>query len=209
MLGVRCCGGEECSSSVIDLSTPDTLHRDFHNWLNGIDPSTHHHHEIPANSPISSQESPKSSSSEDNPPPVPKTPITDGRKNRRKGTNLYGRPYCPGRPLSMAERTRIIELHSSGMKVNAISKSLCISHGCVSKIISRFRATGILLPASSPEQGKSRKRKPDSESPDYNSGYNMAMHDSNGNEYVAQQCYPYPIAMPNDSQILYDYSMSL
>uniref|UniRef100_A0A1I7W7P5 Paired domain-containing protein n=1 Tax=Heterorhabditis bacteriophora TaxID=37862 RepID=A0A1I7W7P5_HETBA len=61
----------------------------------------------------------------------------DGRKARRKGTNLYGRPYCPGRPLSMEERTRIIELHMSGMKVNAISKALCISHGCVSKIISR------------------------------------------------------------------------
>ncbi|VDO85514.1 unnamed protein product [Heligmosomoides polygyrus] len=54
------------------------------------------------------------------------------------GTNLYGRPYCPGRPLSMAERRRIIDLHMSGMKVNAISKSLCISHGCVSKIISRY-----------------------------------------------------------------------
>ncbi|VDK45720.1 unnamed protein product [Cylicostephanus goldi] len=67
----------------------------------------------------------------------------DIRKPRRKGeltlgTNLYGRPYCPGRPLSMAERRRIIELHMSGMKVNAISKTLCISHGCVSKIISRY-----------------------------------------------------------------------
>ncbi|VDM52474.1 unnamed protein product [Angiostrongylus costaricensis] len=54
------------------------------------------------------------------------------------GTNLYGRPYCPGRPLSMVERRRIIDLHMSGMKVNAISKALCISHGCVSKIISRL-----------------------------------------------------------------------
>ncbi|CAJ0937619.1 unnamed protein product, partial [Mesorhabditis belari] len=80
----------------------------------------------------------------------------DGRKARRKGggTNLYGRPYCPGRPLSMLERTQIIELHLAGMKVNAISKTLCISHGCVSKIISRYRTTGILSPASSPEQRK-------------------------------------------------------
>ncbi|CAJ0579749.1 unnamed protein product, partial [Mesorhabditis spiculigera] len=77
--------------------------------------------------------------------------------NFNGGTNLYGRPYCPGRPLSMLERTRIIELHLAGMKVNAISKTLCISHGCVSKIISRYRATGILSPASSPEQRKVNK----------------------------------------------------
>uniref|UniRef100_A0A8R1EJM9 Paired domain-containing protein n=1 Tax=Caenorhabditis japonica TaxID=281687 RepID=A0A8R1EJM9_CAEJA len=70
--------------------------------------------------------------------PAQQTSSLDGRKNRKKGTNLYGRPYCPGRPLSMEERTRIIQLHSNGMKVNAISKSLCISHGCVSKIISRW-----------------------------------------------------------------------
>uniref|UniRef100_A0A0N4W5K9 Paired domain-containing protein n=1 Tax=Haemonchus placei TaxID=6290 RepID=A0A0N4W5K9_HAEPC len=35
-------------------------------------------------------------------------------------------------------RRQIIDLHMSGMKVNAISKALCISHGCVSKIISRY-----------------------------------------------------------------------
>lgn len=54
-----------------------------------------------------------------------------------RGTNLYGRPYCPGRPLSMDERAQIINLFHAGMKVNAISKRLCISHGCVSKIITR------------------------------------------------------------------------
>lgn len=54
------------------------------------------------------------------------------------GMNSYGRPYCPGRPLSMKERNQIIELYNNGIKVNAISKQLCISHGCVSKIISRF-----------------------------------------------------------------------
>ncbi|KJH46546.1 paired box' domain protein [Dictyocaulus viviparus] len=88
----------------------------------------------------------------------------DVRKPRRKGTNLYGRPYCPGRPLSMVERRRIIDLHMSGMKVNAISKALCISHGCVSKIISRYRQTGILSPASSPEQRRTRRKKNESPS---------------------------------------------
>ena len=66
-----------------------------------------------------------------------KIPITG------RGTNLYGRPYCPGRPLCMEERHRIITLFQAGMKVNAISKELCISHGCVSKIITRYRETGV------------------------------------------------------------------
>ncbi|KAF8373974.1 npax-3 [Pristionchus pacificus] len=87
---------------------------------------------------------------------------TDLRRAKKKGTNLYGRPYCPGRPLSMKERLQIIEYHSSGMKVNAISKSLCISHGCVSKIITRYRLTGVLTPVSSPEHRKQRRRKGDS-----------------------------------------------
>ncbi|KAI6181060.1 Paired domain-containing protein [Aphelenchoides besseyi] len=68
-----------------------------------------------------------------------------------RGTNLYGRPYCPGRPLSMDERYQIIQLFHAGMKVNAISKQLCISHGCVSKIITRFRETGLLIPSSHAE----------------------------------------------------------
>ncbi|GMS93472.1 hypothetical protein PENTCL1PPCAC_15647, partial [Pristionchus entomophagus] len=86
---------------------------------------------------------------------------TDLRRAKKKGTNLYGRPYCPGRPLSMKERLQIIEYHSSGMKVNAISKNLCISHGCVSKIITRYRLTGVLTPVSSPEHRKQRRRKTD------------------------------------------------
>uniref|UniRef100_A0A915DXG4 Uncharacterized protein n=1 Tax=Ditylenchus dipsaci TaxID=166011 RepID=A0A915DXG4_9BILA len=69
--------------------------------------------------------------------------ITKGR-----GTNLYGRQYCPGRPLSLEERSKIINLFHAGMKVNAIAKQLCISHGCVSKIITRFRETGLLMPSS-------------------------------------------------------------
>ncbi|KAL3082924.1 hypothetical protein niasHS_010726 [Heterodera schachtii] len=68
-----------------------------------------------------------------------------------RGTNLYGRSYCPGRPLSMEERAQIIHLFHGGMKVNAISKQLCISHGCVSKIITRFRETGNLMPSSHSE----------------------------------------------------------
>lgn len=53
------------------------------------------------------------------------------------GTNLYGRFYCPGRPLDMGVREEIIRLFQQNMKVNQISKILKISHGCVSKIIKR------------------------------------------------------------------------
>ncbi|EYB83985.1 hypothetical protein Y032_0325g2552 [Ancylostoma ceylanicum] len=133
----------------------------------------------------------------------------DVRKPRRKGTNLYGRPYCPGRPLSMAERRRIIELHMSGMKVNAISKTLCISHGCVSKIISRYRQTGILSPASSPEQRRTRRKKnesPPAESQEYKPEFK---HDYSHPEYVthdfrvhyAAQPHPAEMAMPHYTMI--------
>lgn len=54
------------------------------------------------------------------------------------GTNLYGRFYCPGRPLDMGVREEIIRLFQQNMKVNQISKILKISHGCVSKIIKRL-----------------------------------------------------------------------
>uniref|UniRef100_A0A0M3K4M1 Paired domain-containing protein n=1 Tax=Anisakis simplex TaxID=6269 RepID=A0A0M3K4M1_ANISI len=73
------------------------------------------------------------------------------RSNKGTGTNLYGRPYCPGRPLSMEDRGRIIELHKNGKKVNAISKELCISHGCVSKIISSVEPG-----AASPKKDKKK-----------------------------------------------------
>uniref|UniRef100_A0A914HH57 Paired domain-containing protein n=1 Tax=Globodera rostochiensis TaxID=31243 RepID=A0A914HH57_GLORO len=86
--------------------------------------------------------------------PIPGTRIRRKRnvdKASGRGTNLYGRSYCPGRPLSMEERAQIIHLFHGGMKVNAISKQLCISHGCVSKIITRFRETGNLMPSSHSE----------------------------------------------------------
>ncbi|KAI6220043.1 Protein gooseberry [Aphelenchoides fujianensis] len=60
------------------------------------------------------------------------------REPSGRGTNLYGRPYCPGRPLSMDERYQIIQLFHAGMKVNAISKQL-------------FRETGLLIPSSHAE----------------------------------------------------------
>ncbi|KAE9419114.1 hypothetical protein Angca_002273, partial [Angiostrongylus cantonensis] len=157
---------EHCTRSIhcsclIDLSSPATIERDFYAWLNGMAPSVSNTYYPSSEAPRLTTEVP-----EDN-DVLPENVIDsakreDVRKPRRKGTNLYGRPYCPGRPLSMVERRRIIDLHMSGMKVNAISKALCISHGCVSKIISRYRQTGILSPASSPEQRRTRRKKNES-----------------------------------------------
>ncbi|CAL2041177.1 unnamed protein product [Caenorhabditis brenneri] len=205
MLEVHCCDHEQCGSSVIDLSTPHTLQRDFNNWLNGIEiPNTYESQQN--DSPSSADEA----GSKTSPPnTVQPNNSQDGRKNRKKGTNLYGRPYCPGRPLSMEERTRIIQLHNDGMKVNAISKSLCISHGCVSKIISRFRATGVLLPACSPEQRKSRKRKSSMEGSQLEQSFIpvfVAMQDANGNEYL-NEYYSIPVSQTDGSG--YDYPNSL
>ncbi|EFO92169.1 CRE-NPAX-3 protein [Caenorhabditis remanei] len=218
MIDAHCCDPEQCGSSVIDISTPHTLQRDFNNWLNGI--------EVPNS--YESQQCDSSSSADDSgsktssPNPMQSNTSQDGRKNRKKGirtqrdpsftssgTNLYGRPYCPGRPLSMEERTRIIQLHNNGMKVNAISKSLCISHGCVSKIISRFRATGVLLPACSPEQRKSRKRKSSMEGSSMEQSFIpvfVSMQDANGNEYL-NEYYSLPVNQ-NDSSG-YDYPVSI
>ncbi|CAI2351149.1 unnamed protein product [Caenorhabditis sp. 36 PRJEB53466] len=207
MIDVHCCDHEQCASSVIDLSTPDTLQRDFNNWLNGIEVPTSYESQPNESSPAHYESGSKTSSP--SLPSISNTSSSDGRKSRKKGTNLYGRPYCPGRPLSMEERTRIIQLHNSGMKVNAISKSLCISHGCVSKIISRFRATGVLLPACSPEQRKSRKRKSSMEASSMEQGFIpvfVSMHDANGNEYLSEY---YSLPVSSNDGVGYDYTVSL
>ncbi|CAA97441.2 Paired domain-containing protein [Caenorhabditis elegans] len=205
MLDVHCCDHEQCGSSVIDLSTPHTLQRDFNNWLNGIEvPNSYESQQSDSSSSVD-----ESGSKTSSPTSMQQNPSQDGRKNRKKGTNLYGRPYCPGRPLSMEERTRIIQLHNNGMKVNAISKSLCISHGCVSKIISRFRATGVLLPACSPEQRKSRKRKSSMEGSAMEQSFIpvfVSMQDANGNEYLNEY---YSIPVGNNDGSGYDYPVSI
>uniref|UniRef100_A0A0N5B7J4 Paired domain-containing protein n=1 Tax=Strongyloides papillosus TaxID=174720 RepID=A0A0N5B7J4_STREA len=130
------------------------------------------------------------------------------RNNHRRtsGTNLYGRPYCPGRPLSMSERCRIIELHRQGMKVNAISKALCVSHGCVSKIISRFRETGLLSPFSNSENRRNRKGMKNSNNNLNNNNNNnnkIAIVDKNVNRSLQDSCdtFVIPSNIPSDRQI--------
>ncbi|KAI6211165.1 Paired box protein Pax-2-B [Aphelenchoides besseyi] len=66
-------------------------------------------------------------------------------------TNQLGRTYNPGLPLSLNERQHIVNLFTSGWKICDISKSMQITHSCVSKILNRFRATGSVKPKDAKE----------------------------------------------------------
>ncbi|KAI6221299.1 Npax-2 [Aphelenchoides fujianensis] len=73
------------------------------------------------------------------------------RTARNSGTNQLGRTYNPGLPLSLDERQHIINLFSAGWKICDISKTLQITHSCVSKILNRFRVTGDVRPKDAKE----------------------------------------------------------
>ncbi|KAK5975661.1 PAX (Paired box) transcription factor [Trichostrongylus colubriformis] len=62
--------------------------------------------------------------------------------------NQLGGFFVNGRPLPMALRVRIIELHHSGIRPCDISRQLRISHGCVSKILSRYVEKGSIEPGT-------------------------------------------------------------
>uniref|UniRef100_A0AC35F8R3 Paired domain-containing protein n=1 Tax=Panagrolaimus sp. PS1159 TaxID=55785 RepID=A0AC35F8R3_9BILA len=74
------------------------------------------------------------------------TTCSEDERQTRVGKNQLGGFYANGRPLPSTLREKIIELSTSGVKPCQISRQLRISHGCVSKILSKFRDTGSIRP---------------------------------------------------------------
>lgn len=64
------------------------------------------------------------------------------------GVNQLGGVFVNGRPLPDGVRKRIVELAIMGVRPCDISRQLLVSHGCVSKILTRFYETGSIRPGS-------------------------------------------------------------
>ncbi|CAB3400994.1 unnamed protein product [Caenorhabditis bovis] len=157
---------------IIDLSTPETLERDFYAWLRS-DPSTtktlapqvfthteNYYQEISeynsyqqyySYTESSESGSPSSLSCSSLDYEVPPPPQHEKDVARSSGRNQLGRTYSPGLPLSMNEREEIVKLFQNGWKICDISKRLCVTHSCVSKILNRYRQTGSVKPKDAKE----------------------------------------------------------
>ena len=61
--------------------------------------------------------------------------------------NQLGGHYTTGTPLSRELRAHIIELSRQGLRQSDISRCTKVTHGCVSKLLTRYRETGEVNPA--------------------------------------------------------------
>ncbi len=62
--------------------------------------------------------------------------------------NQLGGIFVNGRPLPDHVRRQIVGLALNGIRPCDISRKLLVSHGCVSKILTRFYETGSIRPGS-------------------------------------------------------------
>ena len=62
--------------------------------------------------------------------------------------NQLGGVFVNGRPLPLRVRMKIVELAHQGIRPCDISRQLKISHGCVSKILSRYSESGSVMPGT-------------------------------------------------------------
>ncbi|MCP9262495.1 Paired box protein 9 [Dirofilaria immitis] len=62
--------------------------------------------------------------------------------------NQLGGAFINGRPLPLRLRYKIVELTKQGYRPCDISRRLKISHGCISKILSRYAEYGTIMPGT-------------------------------------------------------------
>ena len=62
--------------------------------------------------------------------------------------NQLGGVFINGRALPIEIRQQIVDMSHKGVKPCVISRTLKVSHGCVSKILSRFSKTGSIAPGA-------------------------------------------------------------
>ncbi|CAF0892513.1 unnamed protein product [Rotaria sp. Silwood1] len=70
--------------------------------------------------------------------------------------NQLGGIFINGRPLPNHLRMTIIDMAAQGIRPCVISRQLRVSHGCVSKILSRYAETGSIEPGSITNSSKSK-----------------------------------------------------